>query len=83
MNSLPTSPPYNTRGVQNNYKSQVIATNVQVRWSARLPDLTVLNFIWRYVKERVYYETVPANIEIIEERLNKLKYVFNKEQQIY
>lgn len=68
------APPHNTREVLDyligHFNNQVIATNGPVRWPPRSPDLTVLDFfIWGYVKERVYYPTAPATLEILEERI--------------
>lgn len=68
------APPHNTREVLNylteHFNNQVIATNGPVRWPARSPDLTVLDFfIWGYVKEKVYYAAAPATLEILEERI--------------
>ncbi|KAJ8913800.1 hypothetical protein NQ315_002706 [Exocentrus adspersus] len=72
------APPHNAREVLNylidQFNNKVIATNGPVRWPARSPDLTVLDFfIWGYVKERVYV-TTPATLEILEERIQQKGY---------
>lgn len=67
------APPQNTREVINylmeRFNNQVIATNGPVRWPARSPDLTGVDFfIWGYVKEMVYATASPT-LEILEETI--------------
>lgn len=70
------APPHNAGRVLDyliiRFNEQVVATNGPVRWPARSPDLTILDFfVWGYVKDRVY-RTPPANLETLENRIREV-----------
>ena len=64
------APAHNARVVINylnqRFGNQWLGTNGPVRWPARSPDLTPLDFsIWAYIKEKVY-TTPPPNLETLQ-----------------
>lgn len=67
------APPHNARINVNwlnaKFGGRWIGTNGPVRWPARSPDLTPLDFwFWGYLKDRVYL-TRPENEEILRQRI--------------
>lgn len=69
------APAHNSRIVANylnrRYGENWLGTNGPVRWPARSPDLTPLDFsIWGYLKEKVY-RTPPPTLEILENRIRR------------
>lgn len=72
------APPHNSRIVLNHltetYGEQVIATHGPVRWPARSPDLTCLDFyLWGYLKDKVY--GIP--VLTLENLENRIRAAFN------
>lgn len=67
------APPHNARAITDylgeKFGDRWIGTNGPVRWPARSPDLTPLDFsYWAYIKERVYH-TQPLNIQDLTDRI--------------
>ena len=71
------APPHNTRIVQDyinaRFDNRVISTHGEIRWPARSPDLTPMDyFLWGYIKDSVY--KTPSNT--LEELQNKIGNAF-------
>lgn len=69
------APPHNAAAVMNylanRFNNRVIATNGPVRWPARSPDLTILDFfIWPYVKERVF-NVGAETLDVLQNRVQE------------
>jgi hypothetical protein len=67
------APAHNSRAViqylTNRFGERWIGTNGPVRWPARSPDLTILDFfVWAYLKEKVY-ATPPTTLPNLENRI--------------
>ena len=67
------APPHRRRFVTDRlaelFGDRVIALNHAVEWPPRSPDLTPLDFfLWGYLKSKVY-QTPPANLEELEQRI--------------
>lgn len=69
------APAHNSRIVANylneRYGENWLGTNGPIRWPARSPDLTPLDFsIWGYLKEKVYVSP-PPSLEVLENRIRR------------
>lgn len=69
------APPHNSRAVtdylQIRFGNRWIGTNGPVRWPARSPDLTPLDFFaWGHVKDQVY-STPPTTLEDLQNRVSR------------
>lgn len=67
-------PAHNSREVQiflsETFGERLISNSGPVRWPARSPDITPLDFyLWGHVKNEIYEFDPPENIEILEQRV--------------
>lgn len=67
------APPHNAGFVENylnaKFDNRVISTNGTIRWPARSPDLTPLDFfLWGYLKDKVY-STPSATLEELQNKI--------------
>lgn len=59
----------NVQYLNERFGANWIGTNGPIRWPARSPDLTPLDFfLWAYLKDQVYI-TVPENLEDLKRRI--------------
>lgn len=70
-------PAHNSRQVQTflteTFGEKIISTNGPVRWPARSPDLTPLDFyLWGFVKNEVYEFNPPENRQVLELRTRNI-----------
>lgn len=57
------------RFLKNKFCNNVIATNTSIRWPARSPDLSPLDFfLWGYLKDRIYSNPIDS-VENLRERI--------------
>lgn len=69
------APAHNARVVTNylteRFGENWLGTNGPIRWPARSPDLTPMDFsIWAFLKEKIY-ATPPPTLEILENRIRQ------------
>lgn len=70
------APPHNTRIVttylDDRFPNRWIGTNGPIRWPARSPDLTPLDFfLWPFVKEKVLSAVAPRNLEDLQAKIRE------------
>ena len=61
------------------FGERIISNNGPVRWPARSPDITPLDFyLWGYVKNEIYEFDPPENREVLEQRTRDVLSTINR-----